>query len=83
MKSVGRQHLTHLQVQLVSVKASAVLASLVVAPVMLAVKLCYLAEARSAAGQVNENSIAAAYPKVTSVVPVLAVIVRVELLAVI
>lgn len=77
MKSVDRQHLTHLQVQFVSVIASAVLASLVVAPVMLAVKLCYLAEANSAAEQVNENSIAAACPKVTSAVPVLAVIVRV------
>lgn len=77
MKSVERQYLTHLQVQLVSVKVSAVLASLVVAPVMLAVKLCYLDESQSAAGQVNENSIVAACPKVTSAVPVLAVIVRV------
>lgn len=77
MKSVDRQHLTHLQAQIVSVKASAVLASLVVAPVMLAAKHRYLVEAGSAAGQVNESLIAAACPKVTSVVPVLPVTARV------
>lgn len=57
MRSVERQVLTHLQVQLVSVKASAVaLAASAVAVVLPAMKLCPLLGASFVAGQVNVNS---------------------------